>query len=182
MDLETLKRRVKRGEKFRYLYFWGHRQKGHQTDKSCLSQWFEASFVKGEHTFATAEHWMMAEKARLFGDEEALKKILAAHDPGKVKALGRKVRGFDEARWAQARFEIVREGNLAKFSQNPHLKAFLIGTGKRVLVEASPHDRIWGVGLSAKDQAIASPTTWRGQNLLGFALMAVRTELVGASS
>jgi ribA/ribD-fused uncharacterized protein len=87
------------------------------------------------------------------------------------------VRGFDEQRWAQQRFEVVVTGNLAKFSQHRDLRQFLLGTGGQVLAEASPRDRVWGIGLAADDPRAASPRTWPGLNLLGFALMEVRREL-----
>jgi len=116
-------------------------------------------------------------KARLFGDEETAGQILAAAHPGKAKALGRQVYRFDEQRWAAERFDLVVTGNLAKFGQHQDLREFLLGTGKRVLVEASPLDRVWGTGLAADDQHATSPAHWPGLNLLGFALMEVRHQL-----
>jgi len=86
-------------------------------------------------------------------------------------------RGFDEQRWAERRFSLVVTGNLAKFGQHPELRNFLPGTGSRILVEASPLDRIWGSGLAADDEHAASPGDWPGLNLLGFALMEVRRQL-----
>lgn len=120
---------------------------------------------------------MMAEKAALFGDETTREEILRAPNPGAAKALGRKVRGFDEAAWIERRFSIVVAANEAKFGQNVELATFLKQTGSRVLVEASPVDRIWGVGLAADDEKIDNPNQWRGLNLLGFALMQVRESL-----
>jgi ribA/ribD-fused uncharacterized protein len=117
---------------------------------------------------------MMAEKARLFGDDEAREKILAAASPAAAKKLGRAVRGFHERKWERARFDIVVAGSRAKFGQNAALGAFLTGTRERVLVEASPVDRIWGIGLAATSPAATQPENWRGLNLLGFALMVAR--------
>jgi len=111
------------------------------------------------------------------GDAEAAAQILAAPHPGAAKALGCQVRGFDEQRWAEHRFEGVVAGNMAKFGQHPQLRDFLAGTGSRVLVEASPQDRVWGVGLVADDERAVSPARWPGLNLLGFALMEVRQQL-----
>ena len=125
---------------------------------------------------ATAEHYMMAEKARLF-DNSATDAIVAAAHPGEAKKLGRKIRNFDQAIWEKHRFDIVVRGNLAKFSQHEPLKQYLLGTGDRVLVEASPHDRIWGIGIAESDPAAQNPYDWKGLNLLGFALMAVREQL-----
>jgi ribA/ribD-fused uncharacterized protein len=84
------------------------------------------------------------------------------------------VQGFDEAAWLEERFSIVVRANQAKFSQNPELESFLRQTGSRFLVEASPVDRIWGIGLTRDDAKANDPNLWRGLNLLGFALMQVR--------
>lgn len=136
-----------------------------------------APFVVDGHRFASAEHFMMAEKARLFGDFEILDKIIHAPNPGAAKAFGREVRGFKQDIWDDNRFEIVVAANMAKFSQNESLKAFLLSTNERVLVEASPVDKIWGIGLAEEAENIENPLTWKGLNLLGFALMEVRTQL-----
>lgn len=117
---------------------------------------------------------MMAEKAALFRDSEVREKILQAPNPSAVKALGRKIRNFDEAAWVANRFPIVVRGNTAKFEQNPNLGEFLRNTGASVLVEASPVDRIWGIGLAQNDEKANNPNLWEGLNLLGFALMQVR--------
>ena len=100
-------------------------------------------------TYPTAEHWMMAGEARLFADQESVAAMLADESPSAAKAAGRKVRGFDEKRWVAARYDIVVEGNFAKFRQHADLRQFLVATGDRVLVEASPYDRIWGIGMAA---------------------------------
>lgn len=164
------------GESFEYLTFWGHRRKAeHGADASCLSQWYPASFVVSGQTYPTAEHWMMAEKARLFGDDEMEAEILVAADPGTAKALGRRVRGYDDDPWAARRFDAVVEGNDAKFGQNPTLRSFLLDTEDRILVEAAPRDTVWGVGLGA--ERARDPRQWRGLNLLGFALMVTRKKL-----
>jgi len=120
---------------------------------------------------------MMAAKAKLFDDLKTRAEVLAAPNPGAAKALGRKVQGFDESTWVQNRFELVCRANEEKFSQNPHLGRFLAQTGERVLVEASPVDRIWGIGLPADDDSAQNPNLWRGLNLLGFALMHVRRQI-----
>jgi ribA/ribD-fused uncharacterized protein len=120
---------------------------------------------------------MMAEKARLFGDEAARAQILKASSPNAAKQLGRQVKHFDEQVWAESRFQLVVAGNLAKFSQNHELGNYLLGTGDKVLVEASPVDRIWGIGLAAGDAQAKNPEQWRGLNLLGFALMETRQRL-----
>jgi len=123
---------------------------------------------------------MMAEKARVFGDSESELRILSAPNPGAAKRFGREVRGFDQRIWDSRRWGIAIAGNLAKFTQNPKLSEFLLGTGRRVLVEASPVDSIWGVGLAVDDEGIENPEQWRGLNLLGFALMEVRSILHGS--
>ena len=120
---------------------------------------------------------MMAAKAELFDDKEIRKEILACSDPKQIKALGRKVRGFDQKVWDKFKYAIVLLGNWHKFSQNRKLREFLFSTGDSVLVEASPYDAIWGIRLAASSPEAQDPMKWRGQNLLGFALMEVRDEL-----
>ncbi|MEV0973559.1 NADAR family protein [Microtetraspora glauca] len=166
------------GRVLRYLYFWGHQPaRDGGVGPGCLSQWWPVVFTEDGHTFASAEHYMMAHKAWLFGDAQTAGKILAAGHPGEAKTFGRAVRGFDEQLWNARRFDIVVRGNIAKFGRHPELKRFLLDTRKRVLVEASPRDRIWGIGLTATDERAASPATWQGLNLLGFALMKARETL-----
>jgi len=127
--------------------------------------------------YPTAEHFMMAEKAALFGDLAARARVLEAPTPGAAKALGRDVLGFDEAVWLANRFAIVVRANQAKFTQHPELGAFLKQTGSRILVEASPVDNIWGIGLAQDDARANDPSQWEGLNLLGFALMEIRRGL-----
>jgi ribA/ribD-fused uncharacterized protein len=160
------------------LPFWGHQPtRTGVIGMGCLSQWWPVTFTVDSVSYPSAEHWMMAGKARLFGDEEGLAAVLRAASPGAAKAAGRKVCGFDEERWSAARYDIVVAGNLAKFGQHPDLREFLLSTGEKVLVEASPYDRIWGVGMTATNADVERPSAWRGLNLLGFALMEVRERL-----
>jgi ribA/ribD-fused uncharacterized protein len=176
-------RRQEQGERIEYLFFSGHQPPASGVvSAACLSQWFEGHpFTVDGISYPTAEHWMMAHKARLFGDKQAVARIVAARHPWQAKDLGRRVAGFDQETWAGSRFEIVVAGNIAKFSQHPGLAAYLIGTGSRVLVEASPPDRIWGIGLAADDERASQPARWRGLNLLGFALMETRARLAPAT-
>lgn len=175
---EALIREVRAGTRVKYLHFWGHRPRPDgRVGASCLSQWWPSPFTVAGVTYATAEHWMMAGKARLFGDAEAEARVLAADHPSLAKKAGRLVRGFDEETWARERFGIVVEGSVHKFAADAELRAYLLGTGDRVLVEASPVDRVWGIGLAADDEAAQDPARWRGPNLLGFALMAARERL-----
>lgn len=167
----------RQGLRPKYLLFWGHKQNGSSIDKSCLSQWFHAPFEVHGERFPTAEHWMMASKASLFGDQEMRSRILASPSPGAAKTLGRQVRSFDPAVWDARSLDIVAEGNVHKFGQNDGLRSFLLATGSRVLVEASPRDRIWGIGMGQDDPRATNPETWRGQNKLGFALMIAREQL-----
>ncbi|MET9549703.1 NADAR family protein [Streptomyces sp. NPDC006627] len=181
-SVEALVGAVRAGQRVKYLYFWGHTPRRDGTlGASCLSQWWPSPFTVDGVTYATAEHWMMAAKARLFDDADAERAVLAARTPAEAKNAGRLVRGFDEAIWARERFGIVLTGSVHKFTSDPALREFLRGTGERVLVEASPLDRVWGVGLAADDPRIQDPEKWRGPNLLGFALMGAR-ERVGAAA
>ncbi|WP_105974954.1 NADAR family protein [Streptomyces geranii] len=178
---EALTREIRAGARVRYLHFWGHRPRPDgRVGASCLSQWWPATFSVAGVEYATAEHWMMAAKARLFEDPEAEHQAITARSPALAKRAGRLVRGFDEAVWERERFGIVVEGSVHKFAAHPELREYLLGTGKRVLVEASPVDRVWGIGLAADDEAAQNPERWRGLNLLGFALMTAREKLRGA--
>lgn len=175
---EELVAAVAGGAEFHYSFFWGHRKpEGGGVSKSCFSQWWEKAFTVEGEVFPTAEHYMMVRKARLFGDEAAAQKILAASGPKEAKALGRRVHGFSEETWCAHREEIVFAGNLAKFSQHAAMREFLLGTGDAVLVEASPLDTIWGIGAAQTDPVAPMPSQWRGLNLLGFALMKTREQL-----
>lgn len=161
-----------------FTFFWGHRSRRDGVlGPSVLSQWYPAPFAVDGIIYPTAEHYMMAEKARLFGDSAVLAEILATEDPRGAKALGRRVMHFDEARWNDAAFATVVRGNAAKFTQNESLGAVLRDTGTSVIVEASPVDTVWGIGLAADDPRATDPRQWNGSNLLGFALMAVRATL-----
>lgn len=147
--------------------------------RSCFSQWYVAPFEADGQTYDTAEHWMMAGKAKLFDDPAMLAEILAAPDPKTAKALGRKVANFDDAVWKANCRAIVTEGNLHKFRQHPAMQEVLLETGDTIIVEAAPRDRIWGIGMGAANENACNPLKWRGQNLLGFVLMDVRAELRG---
>ncbi|HEY0637411.1 MAG TPA: NADAR family protein [Pseudonocardiaceae bacterium] len=160
------------------LFFWGHTPRGGVVAGPWfLSQWWRSEFTVDGVRYGSAEQFMMAGKARLFRDDETLALLLAADDPREVKALGRRVRGFDEATWAAGRFDLVVRGNVAKFAADDTLRDYLLGTGDQVIVEASPEDRVWGIGLTAADERAATPSRWRGENLLGFALMEARARL-----
>ncbi|MEO1228621.1 MAG: NADAR family protein [Myxococcota bacterium] len=168
------------GQVPKYLFFWGHTEAPGRVTQACLSQWYPSSFTVDGQTYATAEHWMMAEKARLFGDLAACRQVFAAEHPGEAKRIGRGVQGFESVTWEAARFDIVVRGSFEKFRQNPELRAFLETTGERILVEASPRDRIWGIGLAAQDPRAENPHAWNGLNLLGFALMVARAQLLAS--
>lgn len=170
--------KVSQKTRVKYLFFWGHTQKSQGTiDKSCFSQWYPATFLEGDATYLTAEHYMMAKKAELFGDLSIRDEILKVSHPKQAKELGRKVRSFDGAVWDENKTQIVQQANLLKFSQHAELREFLLGTGDRVIVEASPYDRVWGIGMAQDHPHAEQPERWRGENLLGFALMAVREQL-----
>ncbi len=141
-------------------------------------QWTRSPFTVEGIDYSCAEQFMMAEKARLFGDDEIRAEILATDSPRQHKALGRRVRGFNRDRWQRERLPIVIRGNLAKFGQDPALQSALLATGDKLMVEASPIDRIWGVGLRADDPRIHDVNNWRGLNLLGEALASVRSQLL----
>lgn len=208
LDITELRHRWQNGERFEFYPFYGHKPPVSGVDASCLSQWFVRDFSVDGHQYATAEHWMMAEKARLFLDNEMLTAILNSESPRDAKALGRKVKGFDAATWNEHKFEIVVRGNRAKFSQNSQLMQFLLATAEvetefkmvaeapqvykigdgsnsntrsasnAILVEAAARDAIWGIGLGQNNPKSRDPMQWRGENLLGFALTKIREQLL----
>ena len=152
----------------KFTFFW----KGH------FSQWFPSKFVIDGISYLCAEQYMMARKATFFGDSKTLNKIMITTSPKEQKALGRTVKPFDINKWNAIVKEIVFKGNLAKFRQNPKLKDKLLDTIGTTLVEASPLDKIWGIGLSAKDEKALNRDTWQGTNWLGEILTNVREELL----
>ncbi|MCP4520374.1 MAG: NADAR family protein [Cytophagales bacterium] len=170
---EQLEKEYDAGKKMKFLFFWGHR-KSDELTSTCFSQWWSQTFEVNGIQYPTAEHYMMAEKARLFNDKAAEQRILKASSPGEAKKIGRQVIGFDQETWEANRMKIVVKGNYEKFRQDPALKVFLLNTGQRIIVEASPVDTIWGIGLDRKSEFAPIPPKWRGSNLLGFALMEVR--------
>ncbi len=162
----------------KFLFFWGHQpSKDRIITKTCFSQWWESAFVLDGIEYKTAEHWMMAKKAQLFNDETYFEKIIDAKSPAEAKKLSREVQNYNENIWLENRYQIVKEGNFHKFSQHNDLKEFLLNTKERILVEASPVDAIWGIGLASDHNDANYPEKWKGLNLLGFALMEVRDEL-----
>lgn len=178
-NLEDLKREWNRGEKFKFLFFWGAEPSADgRITETCLSQWWICPFTVEGVTYTCAEQYMMAEKTRLFHDTERLENIMKAKHPKEMKAFGRAVRNFDETTWENNCRDIVRRGNIAKFSQNPELLEFLMRTENKILVEASPMDRIWGIGLGKANPNAECPDKWRGTNFLGFTLMEVRDLLI----
>ena len=150
-----------------FLFFW----------HGWPSQWHPSPFEVDGVSYRCAEQFMMAEKARLFGDDPTLAKILAADDPKTHKALGRQVQNFHPKTWTRACRGIVERGNLAKFSQDDTLRQLLLDSHPKRLVEASPYDTIWGIGLRASDPRASNPEQWRGTNWLGLSLEAVRDAL-----
>ena len=150
-----------------HIYFWG----------SCYSQWAMRDIEIDEVTYNCNEQYMMAEKARLFGDEHALNKIMESSDPEVQKAWGRKVKKFEQKAWEKIAKKVVYDANYAKFSQNKDCFYNLKKSGDKEIVEASPYDCIWGVGLRATDPKILDSKNWRGTNWLGEVLTKVREDI-----
>lgn len=176
LSCEKLISKIEEGEIFEYFHFWGHKT-NLPIDKSCLSQFYPCRFKIANQYYYFAEQYMMAQKALLFNDIEAYEKIISSWNPYDIKKYGRKVKDFDPEVWDRYKVSIVLTGNFNKFDQSEDLKNFLLSTGNKILVEASPYDRIWGVGMHENDPRINNPKEWAGKNLLGFTLTAVREEL-----
>lgn len=174
-DINWLTEKFESGDTLKYIFFWGHTNKyNEEIGEFCFSQWFECPFNVDNITYRTAEHWMMSHKALLFGDKNNFDKIINCEKPRKAKELGRQVLGYEEQTWNENKFKIVILGNIHKFNQHPKFAEYLLKTDGRILVEASPVDTIWGIGLSQDSKDIENIYAWRGLNLLGFALMAAR--------
>lgn len=174
-DIKWLLNRIEKEEKVKYIFFWGNLPaKNGLITANCFSQWWNSPFVVDNIIYKTSEHWMMAQKALLFEDSFTFEKIIASKSPGEAKELGRQVNNFSPSIWEEKRFDIVLTGSLHKFGQHEDLRKFLCNTKERILVEASPVDNIWGIGLSSDHVNAEKPDLWNGLNLLGFALMETR--------
>ena len=147
--------------------------------KDIFSQWFPSKFIIDNITYCNCEQYMMAEKAKLFNDDEYWQLIMNQTDPNKIKKLGRGVRNFNEKIWKQNCQQIVYKGNLAKFTQNDILKNKLLSYDKSLyFVEASGVDKIWGIGLKVTDPTCKRKANWKGLNLLGKAITKVRDDII----
>lgn len=155
----------------------------HEYDKcGYMSNWFSSQYSFGGHEFPTSEHWMMWQKARVFGDDATAAAVLEADSPAEVKSLGRGVKPYRDSIWHDACLPLMRVGLRQKFVQNERLLNSLLSTGSAVLAEASQKDGTWGVGLGEDDPRLSNPAEWRGQNLLGRSLMGVRSDLRSLAS
>lgn len=177
MDLQILLKRIADGEKFEYVFFWGHKQIPGKITDACFSQWFPCKFSDGKIEYNCMEQYMMAHKALLFEDKIVYDEIMKESDPLLIKKLGRKVKNFDENIWSENCRRIVEDGNYLKFTQNEDLKDHLLKTGNKILVEASPYDPIWGIKMAKEDPNVMNPMKWRGTNYLGFALTNVKDKI-----
>jgi ribA/ribD-fused uncharacterized protein len=163
-----------------FVFFWKHfPAPDGALSPACFSQWWEGApfILKGER-FLTAEHYMMAAKARISGDFRMADRIIQSRSAQEAKRYGR-IAAYNEQAWRRHREGVVFEGNLAKFTQHPELADYLLATGDAILAEASPFDRVWGIGLGEFNGAARQPALWQGENLLGIALMEVRSFLRG---
>lgn len=148
-----------------------------EEENGYLSNWYISDFCVGGISFTSMEQYMMYQKAVCFGDQAVAQKILAEEDVARIKKLGRQVLDYKESIWNGKRQIIVYEGLLAKFSQNEELRKKLCGTQDAILAECAVKDRIWGIGLSMEDPGRKNMEQWKGQNLLGYALMMARERI-----
>jgi ribA/ribD-fused uncharacterized protein len=155
------------------IYFW----KPHQND-GYLGNWYPSPFTVDNKNFLNSEHYFMWKKVMLFEPTREAE-ILAAVDPKTMKAVGQSVKNYNDEIWSEKRYEVMKEALFHKFSQNPKLLKSLMWTGEAQLVEASPVDRIWGIGITVVEALMDKP--WRGQNLLGKALMETRERFVATN-
>lgn len=155
-----------------YIFFWHE-----YAENGYLSNWYESPFVIDSFRYRHVEQYLMAEKAKIFNDLKNHSAILKAKTPKECKDLGRKVTPYDDNVWANVRYDVLKTGVYEKFSQNTKLAQMLLSTGDAILAEASPFDAIFGIKLAAKDAARIQQKDWPGTNLLGKALMDVRSEI-----
>ena len=176
-SLSKLKTDFNKGKKIDFLFFYGHTNDKNEITKSSLSQWYIKDFKANNLTFNCMEKYMMYNKALLFDDKKIAEEILNNNQPKTIKGLGRKVSNFKDETWDKVKYTIILKGNYHKFSQNNDLRNFLLNTKNKVLVEASPYDKVWGIKMKYDNENIENPFFWQGENLLGFALMEVRDEI-----
>lgn len=151
----------------KYVFFWN----------GVFSQWYPSKFVIEGVEYNCCEQYMMAQKALLFNDMENHKMIMHSKSPNEQKGFGRRVKGFDKDKWEAVCREIVFDANMAKFTQNPKMLEELMDTEDLEIVEASPYDKIWGIGLHETDPKALDKSQWQGTNWLGEAIMSVREKL-----
>ncbi|VTU42571.1 MULTISPECIES: NADAR family protein [unclassified Variovorax] len=152
--------------------FWGA--------QSPLSNWNIGKFTSRGIDFNCSEQLMMYRKAELFGDATSMAAILVEPDPREQKALGRAVSGFVKPIWDAASEAVLFEGLFDKFTQVASAHGVLMASEEKLIIEASPTDRLYGVGLAAYDPRILDTETWRGANRLGYLLMRVRSAIRSA--
>lgn len=145
-----------------------------EEENGYLSNWYPSQFKAEGRLYSSMEQYMMHQKAVAFGDPDIGSDIMYCSDPQEIQRLGKLVQGFSETVWDGIKQIIVYRGLLEKFRQNPDLKEKLLATQGKMLAECSISDKIWGIGLSMTDQRRFDIGAWKGQNLLGFALMEVR--------
>ncbi|MHA2427588.1 MAG: NADAR family protein, partial [Candidatus Hermodarchaeia archaeon] len=150
-----------------------------------FSQWLRADMEIDGVFYNCCEQYMMAEKARLFGDQEALEQIMATSEPKEQKAWGRKVQGFVKEEWERIEengkpfcWNAVYKANYHKFTQNKGLRHELFSTAGTTLVEASPYDDVWGIKLGEEDPRALDRSQWQGTNWLGEVLTQLREDLM----
>lgn len=169
----TIQKLLKKYTREDFVFFW-HEYPQKPVSKTCLSNWYDCYFYVSGIKYFTTEQYMMASKALLFNDLNIYQQIFQAHTPQEFKNLGKQVNNYNDDVWNLHKDRIMIEGLYAKFSQNVELKDFLLSTEDKILVEASPYDKIWGIALDEDDDRVTDPSQWQGENHLGFALMTVR--------
>ena len=153
----------------KFTFFWG--------SDSPFSNWYMSSFIHEGREYNCSEQYMMYKKAMLFKDFDVADMIMEQAHPRKQKFLGRQVRGFDEHIWMAKCEDIMVPGLVSKFLQDTYCLNTILDSGDSILVEASPYDKIWGIGMAEDDPRATNPSKWEGKNLLGKVLMRVRDEI-----
>ena len=155
----------------KFTFFW-------ESD-SPFSNWYACPFVHNGIEYNCSEQYMMYKKAILFGDHEVAEMIMEQSSPRKQKFLGRQVRGYVDEIWMDNCQDIMVPGLVSKFIQDTYSLNCILETGDSIIVEASPYDKIWGIGMTKNDPRATDPTQWEGKNFLGNVLMRARDVIRG---
>lgn len=156
--------------------FFAEAEQG-EINASCMNMKYIAPFDVGEDHYVSAEHYYLAEKAKIAGDFKSRELIKKATEPAEFRMLEREIENLNPVTWDEVKYAIALVGNYHKFWNNMALKKYLMTTEQKILAYTDSEDLIWGTGLDIDHEDAEDPSKWPGQNLLGFAIMELRDHL-----